>query len=59
MTGKVRSLGPKLRQEKIAEAVRRAVSMRPTIESVPRGTLYDQTQSIKARRVIDSRPRPE
>lgn len=44
-------------REEIADAVRRAVSMRPTVEFVPRGSLYDETRSIKARRVIDSRPR--
>ena len=34
----------------------RAVSLRPEIEFVPRGTLYDQEKSLKTRRVLDLRP---
>ena len=41
---------------KISEDLRGAVSMRPTVDFVPRGTLYDQAKSLKLRRVIDSRP---
>ena len=41
---------------KISEDLRGAVSMRPTVDFVPRGTLYDQAKSLKLRRIIDSRP---
>ena len=41
---------------KISEDLRAAVSMRPTVDFVRRGTLYDQAKSLKLRRVIDSRP---
>lgn len=43
----------------VTESLRNAVSMRPTVEFVARGTLYDQRRSIKARRIIDSRPRAD
>jgi phenylacetate-coenzyme A ligase PaaK-like adenylate-forming protein len=39
----------------IAQCVREAVSLRPDIEFVARGALYDHERSIKARRVIDLR----
>ena len=42
--------------DKISTDIRTAVSMRPTLEYVARGTLYDQDKSIKLKRVIDSRP---
>jgi phenylacetate-coenzyme A ligase PaaK-like adenylate-forming protein len=43
----------------LAELVQRAVSLRPEIELVARGSLYDQERSIKMRRVIDLRPPAE
>jgi phenylacetate-CoA ligase len=43
-----------LREAAIAK-VRAAVSLRPEIEFVPRGALYDHEQSIKTRRVVDLR----
>jgi phenylacetate-coenzyme A ligase PaaK-like adenylate-forming protein len=39
----------------IAARVREAVSLRPEVEFVARGTLYDHERSIKARRVLDLR----
>jgi phenylacetate-coenzyme A ligase PaaK-like adenylate-forming protein len=47
-----------LRKRLIAE-VQRAVSLRPEIEFMPRGALYDEARSIKARRVLDLRPKVE
>ena len=44
---------------KISEDLRAAVSMRPTIDFVRRGTLYDEAKSLKLRRIIDSRPRAD
>ena len=44
---------------RISEDLREAVSMRPTIDFVPRGTLYDEAKSLKLRRIIDSRPRAD
>ena len=41
--------------DRISTDIRTAVSMRPTLEYVARGTLYDQDKSIKLKRVIDSR----
>ena len=46
-------------RETVTDTIRRAVSMRPTVAFVPRGTIYDQKKSIKTRRIVDSRPRPE
>ena len=43
-----------LREAAIAR-VREAVSLRPEIEFVARGALYDHEQSIKTRRVVDLR----
>jgi phenylacetate-coenzyme A ligase PaaK-like adenylate-forming protein len=43
--------------DEIAARVRAAVSLRPEVEFVARGTLYDHERSIKARRVVDLRPR--
>jgi phenylacetate-coenzyme A ligase PaaK-like adenylate-forming protein len=42
-------------RERVAADVQRAVSLRPEVEFVARGVLYDQERSIKARRVIDLR----
>jgi phenylacetate-coenzyme A ligase PaaK-like adenylate-forming protein len=39
----------------IARRVREAVSLRPEVEFVARGELYDHERSIKAKRVIDLR----
>jgi len=39
--------------------VQQAVSLRPEVEFVPRGALYDQERSIKATRVLDLRPKVE
>ena len=39
----------------IIRRVREAVSLRPGVEFVARGTLYDHERSIKARRVLDLR----
>ncbi|MFQ5693813.1 MAG: hypothetical protein ACE5IM_12305 [Nitrospinota bacterium] len=44
-------------REAIVRRVREAASIRPGVEFVPRGELYDQERSIKARRVVDLRPR--
>jgi phenylacetate-CoA ligase len=46
-------------RDKITADIRSAVSMRPEIRFVDRGTLYDQSKSIKLRRIIDSRPRAD
>jgi phenylacetate-CoA ligase len=43
-------------RETISTDIRTAVSMRPDVRFVDRGTLYDQAKSIKLRRIIDSRP---
>jgi phenylacetate-CoA ligase len=42
--------------DEIIRRVREAVSLRPEVELVARGTLYDHERSIKARRVLDLRP---
>jgi phenylacetate-coenzyme A ligase PaaK-like adenylate-forming protein len=42
--------------EEVARRVRAAVSLRPEVEFVARGALYDHERSIKARRVVDLRP---
>ena len=44
----------RLRETAIAR-VRDAISLRPEVEFVPRGALYDHEQSIKTRRVVDLR----
>jgi phenylacetate-CoA ligase len=41
--------------EAITQRVRAAVSLRPEVEFVARGALYDQERSIKAKRVLDLR----
>ncbi|MFQ5915312.1 MAG: phenylacetate--CoA ligase family protein [Nitrospinota bacterium] len=43
-------------REGIVRRVREAVSIRPEVEFVPPGELYDPERSIKARRVVDLRP---
>jgi phenylacetate-CoA ligase len=45
--------------EDVTRRVRAAVSLRPEVEFVARGALYDQERSIKARRVLDLRPKSE
>ena len=44
-------------RERLIVSVQQAVSLRPEVEFVPRGALYDQERSIKARRVLDLRPK--
>ena len=39
----------------VTRRVRAAVSLRPEVEFVARGALYDQERSIKAKRVLDLR----
>jgi len=46
---------PALRAQLI-ERVRTAVSLRPEVEFVARGVVYDQERSIKTKRVVDLRP---
>jgi len=41
--------------EDVVRRVREAVSLRPEVEFVARGTLYDHERSIKAKRIIDLR----
>ena len=45
--------------EEVERRVRAAVSLRPEVEFVARGTLYDHERSIKARRVVDLRTNTE
>ena len=47
--------GDDLLRDQISSDIRSAVSMRPDVRFVDRGTLYDQRKSIKLRRIIDSR----
>ena len=42
-------------REDVTQRVRAAVSLRPEVEFVARGALYDQERSIKAKRVVDLR----
>ena len=42
----------------VVRRVREAVSLRPEVEFVARGALYDQERSIKAKRVVDLRRPP-
>ena len=46
-------------RERLIASVQQAVSLRPEVEFVPRGALYDEARSIKARRVVDLRPNVE
>jgi len=48
--------GDDVARDRISADIRTAVSMRPDVRFVDRGTLYDQAKSIKLRRIIDSRP---
>jgi phenylacetate-CoA ligase len=41
--------------EQVTQQVRAAVSLRPEVEFVARGVLYDEARSIKAKRVLDLR----
>jgi len=45
--------------EEVMRRVRAAVSLRPEVEFVARGVLYDQERSIKAKRVLDLRKKPD
>jgi phenylacetate-CoA ligase len=45
--------------DRLTAQVQQAVSLRPEIEFVARGALYDEAKSIKARRVLDLRPPSE
>ena len=42
-------------RERLIASVQHAVSLRPEVEFVVRGALYDQERSIKAKRVVDLR----
>jgi phenylacetate-CoA ligase len=44
-------------RERLVTSVHQAVSLRPEVEFVARGALYDQERSIKAKRVVDLRPK--
>jgi phenylacetate-CoA ligase len=46
-------------REEVVRSVRDAVSLRPEVELVRRGTLYDHERSIKAKSVLDLRPAVE
>jgi phenylacetate-coenzyme A ligase PaaK-like adenylate-forming protein len=43
-------------QETIIRRVQEAVSVRPNVEFVPSGQLYDSGGSIKVKRIVDLRP---
>ena len=45
--------------EEVTRRVRASVSLRPEVEFVARGALYDQERSIKAKCVLDLRPKSE
>jgi phenylacetate-coenzyme A ligase PaaK-like adenylate-forming protein len=46
-------------REDVVRRVREAVSLRPEVEFVARGVLYDHEHAIKARRVVDLRERTD
>jgi phenylacetate-CoA ligase len=46
-------------QEEVTRRVRAAVSLRPEVEFVARGTLYDHERSIKTKRIVDLRAKAE
>ncbi len=46
-------------REQLAKSVQQAVALRPEVEFVARGALYDHEVSIKAKRVLDLRPQVE
>jgi hypothetical protein len=43
----------------VVRRVREAVSLRPEVEFVARGVLYDHERAIKAKRVVDLRERTD
>jgi phenylacetate-coenzyme A ligase PaaK-like adenylate-forming protein len=45
--------------EEVVRRVREAVSLRPEVEFVARGVLYDHERAIKAKRVVDLRERTD
>jgi phenylacetate-coenzyme A ligase PaaK-like adenylate-forming protein len=45
--------------EEVVRRVREAVSLRPEVEFVARGALYDHERAIKAKRVVDLRERTD
>ena len=49
------TLGGEALRAEITRRVREAVSLRPDVEFVARGELYDHERSIKAKRVLDLR----
>jgi phenylacetate-coenzyme A ligase PaaK-like adenylate-forming protein len=46
-------------RQNVIRSVREAVSLRPEVEFVPLGQLYDHERSIKTKRVLDLRPLAE
>jgi phenylacetate-coenzyme A ligase PaaK-like adenylate-forming protein len=46
-------------REQLVKTVQQAVALRPEVEFVARGALYDHERSIKTRRVVDLRPPAE
>jgi phenylacetate-CoA ligase len=46
-------------REEVVRRVREAVSLRPEVEFVARGVLYDHERAIKAKRVVDLRERTD
>jgi phenylacetate-coenzyme A ligase PaaK-like adenylate-forming protein len=46
-------------REDVTQRVRAAVSLRPEVEFVARGALYDQERSIKSKRVLDLRQKTD
>jgi phenylacetate-CoA ligase len=44
-------------RDRLTVSIQQAVSLRPEVEFVPRGVLYDQERTIKAKRVLDLRPK--
>jgi phenylacetate-coenzyme A ligase PaaK-like adenylate-forming protein len=42
-------------RERLIASVQQAVSLRPEVEFVARGAIYDEARSIKTRRVLDLR----
>jgi len=46
-------------REEVTRRVREAVSLRPEVEFVARGALYDHERSIKTKRIVDLRAKAE
>jgi phenylacetate-coenzyme A ligase PaaK-like adenylate-forming protein len=46
-------------REIVTRRLREAISLRPEVEFVSRGQLYDHERSIKSKRVLDLRKQPE